>query len=50
VQQIFNSLDCGRNTDEALQGSRKFQVEIYIPILNSPVNNLKKFGKVYEDV
>jgi hypothetical protein len=35
----------GRNNDEAIQGSRKFKVETHIPILNPPVNNLKKCDK-----
>jgi hypothetical protein len=42
---VFSSsffLDGGRNTDEVLQGSRKFKVETYIPIIDSLVNNVEK--------
>jgi hypothetical protein len=51
VQQhycFFFFLDGGRNTDEVLQGSRKFKVEIYTPIIDPLVNNLEK--KEYEEI
>jgi hypothetical protein len=43
-------LDSGRNADEVLQGSRKFKVETYIPLIDSLVNNLEKRSKEYEEI
>jgi hypothetical protein len=45
-------LDGGRNTDEVLQSSRNFKVEmcIYMPMIDSLANNLEKRGKEYEEI
>jgi hypothetical protein len=43
-------LDGGRNTDEVLQGSRKFKVKTYIPKTDSIVNILEKRSKENEEI
>jgi hypothetical protein len=47
-------LDGGKNTDELLLGSRKFNVETYIPIADAIVSNLEKVvrtnGEIFEKI
>jgi hypothetical protein len=43
-------LDGGRNTNEVLEGSRKFKVGTYIPITDYLVNDLEKHSKEYEEI
>jgi hypothetical protein len=50
VQQHYSFLDGGRNTDEVLQGSRKFKVETHKPIIDPLVNNLGKRSKEHEEI
>jgi hypothetical protein len=50
LKNIVFFLDGGINTDEVLQGSRKFKVETYVPIIDSLLYNLEKRSKEYEEI
>jgi hypothetical protein len=48
--QHFSFLDGGRNTDEVLQGTRKFKVKTYISKTDSLVYNSEKRSKENEEI